>query len=146
MDGGDKSEFDGLAGRIARLRIRCVVGYAFQVRVRIRLEPRHISCRCSVWHFRSGRSVLVRQQALMLAAGKGIETDVGCDLIQPGAKRPSFEGLEAAPGAQIGFLHRVLGFVHGAKHAVTMHFYFSAEWFGQSFKCPCRPLRRLIVT
>ena len=82
----------------------------------------------------------------MLAAGKGIETDVGGDLIQPGAKRPTFEGLEATPGAQMGFLHRVLGFVQGAKHAVTVHFYFPAEGFGQSLKCPRYPLRRLFLT
>ena len=36
----------------------------------------------------------------------------------------------------MGFLHRVLGFVQGAKHAVTMHLDFPAERFGQSFKCP----------
>ena len=72
----------------------------------------------------------------MLAGGKGIEADVGGDLVQPGAKRSSFERLEATPGAQIGFLHRVLGFVQRAKHAVTVHFYFPAEGFGQLLKCP----------
>jgi hypothetical protein len=52
--------------------------------------------------------------------------------------------VEAAPSAQIGLLHGVLGFVQRAKHAVAMHFDFAAERFSEPFKrlaCPRRNLR-----
>jgi hypothetical protein len=43
-------------------------------------------------------------------------------------------------------LHGILGFVQGAKHAVTMHFDFAAERFGESFKRLVCTLRSLLRT
>lgn len=79
----------------------------------------------------------------MLAAGECIQAGVGGDPVEPGAKRSSLERVEAAPGAQIGFLHEVLGVVQGAKHAITMQFDLAAERLGEPFKpllCGLRPL------
>ncbi len=81
---------------------------------------------------------MVRQKALrMLAACERIEAGVGGNPVEPCAKRAaSVEAAEAAPGAQIGLLHGILGFVQGAKHAVAMHFELAAEGFGHLFKRP----------
>ena len=80
--------------------------------------------------------MLVRQQPLhVLAAGERIKAGVRSDPVEPCAKRSvPLEAVEVAPGAQIGLLHGVLGFVQGAKHAVAMQFEFAAELFGEPFK------------
>jgi len=84
---------------------------------------------------------LAGQQALdVLAAGEGIEAGIRGDLVQPRAKRSAFlEAAEATPGAQIGLLHEIFGFVHRTKHAVTMQFEFAAEGLGE-------PLKHLVCT
>jgi hypothetical protein len=97
-------------------------------------------------HGDGSRCLLVRQQALhVLAAGERIEAGVGGDPVEPCAKRSTLEAVEAAPGAQIGLLHQVLGFVQGAKHAVTMQFEFAAERFGEPFKRLVCTLRGLLL-
>src|SRR5262249_13764330 len=50
-----------------------------------------------------------------------IETRVGCDAIQPRAKRStSFEAFSVLPRSRERLLHRVFGIVQGAEHAVTV--------------------------
>jgi len=82
----------------------------------------------------------------VLTAGECIEAGIGGDPVEPGAKRSSLESVEAAPGAQISFLHEVLGIVQGAKHAITMQFDLAAERFGKPFKHLSCGLRRLLLS
>ncbi len=58
---------------------------------------------------------------------------------------PSPEAVEAAPGAQIGLLNKIIRFVHRAKHPVTMQFDLAAERFGKPFKRLVCMLRSLLV-
>jgi hypothetical protein len=73
----------------------------------------------------------------VLAAFERIEAGVGGDLVEPGAKRSALigaaalEARKAAPGTQIGLLHKVVGFVKRTQHPVTVQFDFPAERFGQ---------------
>src|SRR5438309_10852754 len=127
LDRRDERQLHGLARGIARFRIWRVVSDPFQLRVRVRLKPRHVGCRGTVRHLNGGGCALVRQPALRaLAARERVETRISRNPIEPGAKRATLEAVEAAPGAQVGFLHEVLGFMHGAQHAITMHLGFPA--------------------
>ncbi len=77
----------------------------------------------------------MRQPALRaLAARERVETRISRNPIEPGAKRATLEAVEAAPGAQVGFLHEVLGFMQGAQHAITVHLDFPPQRLSQPFK------------
>ena len=65
--------------------------------------------------------------------------------VKPCTKRSALEAVETAPGALKGFLDKILGFVHGAKHAVTMQFDFAAERFGELVKRVVCTLRGLLL-
>jgi hypothetical protein len=141
LNGGDKRELHRFPRSVARLGIRRIVGEALEVCVRIRFEPGHVERRDAFQLRRAGGGELVRQiPLLVLAAFERIEASVGGDAVEPSAKRSLFVGVrdlearETAPGAQIGLLHGVFGFVERAKHAVGMQFDFPAERFGEPFE------------
>src|SRR5580700_10085941 len=83
----------------------------------------------------------------MFAAGERVQARVGRNAVEPGAKRSApveaveLEAVEAPPRAQIGLLNGVLGFVQGAKHAVTMQVELAAERFGEQFRRLARSLQ-----
>ena len=77
-------------------------------------------------------SKLGRQELPAPALVQGVQAGIGSDLVKPcPERRPSLIALEALPGAQIGLLYHILGFMQGTEQSITMGLQFPPVWLGE---------------
>ena len=68
----------------------------------------------------AGRTEIHRPRPALTTV-EHVEADVGRNPVEPGTKRCApLEAVVAAPGADVGLLHGVLGLERGAEHAVAV--------------------------
>ena len=114
LDDGEEGQLDGLAGDDDRVGLGIARSDLVEQPVGVGLQPRDLGEGAQRGH-------------APRAAADRVERRVGGDAVQPGPEPgAALEAVAAAPRAQEGLLHEVLGLLERAEHAVAVHVQLAA--------------------